>query len=173
MIPPSLSRDAIGYFPDGWRLQINGTSRLILSKSESSSLTPASLAIAIRWRTRFVEEPVAMAPVIPLRRVSLVRIFLGVMPSFSIFMTSRPEALAIRLRLFETAGAVPAPGSASPKTSESMHIEFAVPRCAQEPTVGNVSFSTSFICSGVTTPASTRPGNSRSSEEQKRGLPST
>ena len=144
-MPPLASSDTIGYFPEGWRLQTNGTSRLIRSKSERFSSTPASWASAIRWSTRLVEDPVAIAPATPLSRASRVRILRGVIPSRSSCITARPLALAIRLRLFETAGAVPAPGSAMPSTSLSIHIELAVPRCAQLPTVGRVAFSASFI----------------------------
>ena len=114
-----------------------------------------------------------MAPAIPLSMASLVSIFLGVRPSLSSSITHRPDALAIRFLLLDTAGAVPAPGRAIPSTSVSMHMELAVPRWAQLPTVGRAAFSASFISSNVTVPISNRPGYSRSSEEQNSGLPPT
>lgn len=77
-----------------------------------------------------------MAPAMPFNKASLVRIVLGVMFFSKSSITARPEAFAIRFRLLDTAGAAPAPGRAIPRTSVSIHMEFAVPKWAQLPAVG-------------------------------------
>ena len=114
-----------------------------------------------------------MAPATPLSKASRVRICRGVMPRRSSSMTCRPDCLAMRLWRLDTAGAVPQPGRDMPSTSVSIHMELAVPRWAQLPTVGKAASSAFFISSTVQLPCSTRPGNSRSSLEQNRGLPPT
>ena len=114
-----------------------------------------------------------MAPAMPFKKVSLVIILRGVRFSFKSSMTRLPDALAIRFLRLDTAGAVPQPGSDMPSTSVSIHMELAVPRCAQLPTVGSVIFSASSISSSVISPFSTRPGNSLSSLEQNNSFPFT
>ena len=140
---------------------------------ENRIFQEAGFAPLILFETARLSTILAMAPATPFSSVFLVKIFLGVMPSFNSSITARPEALAMRFLLLEAAKAVPAPGSAMPSTSDSIHMELAVPKWAQLPTVGRAAISAAFISSAVTAPVSTRPGYSRSSLEQNSGFPPT
>jgi hypothetical protein len=62
-------------------LAITGTSRLAASKSSRPIACPARRAMATRWMTAFVEQPMAIATTIALRKAASVWIRSGVSPS--------------------------------------------------------------------------------------------
>ena len=66
--------------PPGFMSATCGTRAAIRLKSSRSSSTPASLAIASRWRTAFVEPPRADVNAIAFSNAGLVMIIRGVMP---------------------------------------------------------------------------------------------
>jgi len=61
----------------------SGVRRLMRSKSSSTNSTPASRATASRWRTAFVEPPVAITAAIAFSRPARVMIARGRTPSRS------------------------------------------------------------------------------------------
>ena len=115
-------------------------------------LTPASCAIAGKWSIVLVEQPSA---------ISIVKAFLNdfsliISLIFTLFLTKSmifiPVCLANLILSAYTAGIVPWPGSAIPKTSHIQFIELAVYIPEQEPQPGQEWSSYSCKSSSVILP---------------------
>ncbi len=94
---------------------------------------PARRAMAIRWMTALVEQPVAMETVTALSTAARVRIFSGLRSSQTMSTMRRPQAEAMRIWLASAAGIELAPGSVSPRLSAIAVIVLAVPIVMQWP----------------------------------------
>jgi hypothetical protein len=78
-------------------LASTGTTRLAASKSSSPISWPARRAWAIRWMMAFVEQPMAIATAMPLRKAFRVSICLGVRSSQTISTMRRPHSELMRM----------------------------------------------------------------------------
>ncbi len=93
--PPTRSRSLITNRPAGRTSTRCGTRRDILSKSSSSSSTPASRAIARRCSTAFVEPATAIVTAIAFSNASRVMMSRGRGPSSaSSFAAATPDSRA-------------------------------------------------------------------------------
>ena len=103
-----------------------GTRREIASKSSSSRGTPASWAMARRWRTALVEPPVAMTTAMAFSSDRRVTMSLGSRPVRSCSTTAIPASKAASARRSEIAGGVALPGSDRPSASTAAAMVLAV-----------------------------------------------
>ena len=97
-IPPALSMSTAVYLPHGFMSARSGVRELILSKSSSVRVTPASRATARRWSTAFVDPPVAMTARIAFSIAGRVMICRGRTSSFRSSSARRPAAFMTSLR---------------------------------------------------------------------------
>ena len=123
--------------------------------------TPASLAMAGRWSEVFVDPPKAISTVMAFAKASAVMMSEGRRSRFTSSMICIPVSLARRIRSAQTAGMVPFPGSAIPRTSVRQFIELAVNIPAQEPTPGQAHPSASRSSSIVIAPILALPTYSK------------
>ena len=114
-------------------LAMTGILRLAASKWSSVIAKPARRAIATMWMTALVEQPIAIATVIALRKARSVWILSGVRPSRTISTMRRPAAAHMRMWLESAARIDDAPGSVMPITSASAVMVEAVPIVMQTP----------------------------------------
>ena len=147
-----------------------GTVSAISSKSESVSGTPASVAIASRWRTVFVEPPRAMSTRIAFFIASSVTICRGVIPSRTSPTARSPVSRASRSLPASTAGVAAVPGSDIPSASVMQAIVFAVYSPWQEPHPGIAAHSSSPSSASLMVPAATCPTASKT-EIRERSRP--
>ena len=112
---------------------MTGTLRLAASKSSSVMLWPARRAMAMTWITALVEQPMAMATAMALRKAERVWIFAGVRSSHTMSTMRRPAAAAMRMWLTSAAGMDDVPGSVMPMTSAIAVMVDAVPMVMQWP----------------------------------------
>ena len=143
--------------PPGRMSATCGTRAAILLKSSSSSSTPASLAMASRWSTAFVEPPSADVSAIAFSNAGLVRIIREVMPSSSIRTTAAPAAWASAWRRGSTAAGDADPGRLMPSASPIELIVLAVNIPPHAPSPGQAWRSISPSCSSVIFPAAQAP----------------
>ncbi len=92
--PPWRSTSFITYLPNGFRSPMCGTLSPMRLKSSMVRSTSASLAMASRCSTTFVEPPNAMATAMAFSNAFLVRMSRAVIPSLSRFTTASPERCA-------------------------------------------------------------------------------
>ena len=142
-IPPAQYKSSIWVSDAGANLQRFGVfedTSLIISKF---ILTFASFAIAVKWSTLFVEHPKAISTVNAFFIDFSLTISLGFISFSSKFIILIPAYLASLILSEYTAGIVPFPGNANPKTSAKQFIEFAVNIPEHDPHVGHALFSSS------------------------------
>src|SRR5262245_46466139 len=114
-------------------LAITGTLRLAASKSSRPIEWPARRAIASRWITALVEQPIAMATTMALRKAASVWTLAGVMSVQAISTARRPASEHMRMWLESAAGMADAPGSVMPMASASAVMVAAVPMVMHTP----------------------------------------
>lgn len=129
-----------------------------------SSSIPHSCAIAGRWSIELVEHPSAMSTASAFSKASRVMRSRGRTFSRTRSITRMPESFAKRRRADITAGIVPFPGSAIPRTSVKQFIEFAVNIPEQDPQDGQHLSSISMKIVFVIRPAWKAPTASATSE---------
>ncbi len=126
---------------------------LIASNVSSDSFTPASLAIAGRCNTVFVEPPSAISTATAFSKAAAVIMSRGQRLAASSAITCIPARFANRNRAAVIAGIVPLPGKPMPRASVRQFIVFAVNIPAQEPQPGQAAISRSHSSSSVNLPA--------------------
>ena len=114
-------------------LASTGTLRLRRSKSSSEMSCFARRACAMTWMIALVEQPSAIATVMPFRKASRVWMLEGRRSSWTISTMRRPTCVAMRWWLASTAGMEEAPGSVMPMASAIEVIVLAVPIVMQVP----------------------------------------
>ncbi|KAF5054367.1 hypothetical protein DSECCO2_388900 [anaerobic digester metagenome] len=144
-----------------------GTASAIVLKVARSSGTPASVAIAIRWRTVLVDPPRAMSTRTAFRSDGRVTIWRGVTCSRTRSTTRSPVSRASRSLPASTAGVAAVPGSDIPSASVMQAIVFAVYRPWQEPQPGIAAHSSSQSSHSFIVPAATRPTPSKTSVSER------
>ena len=143
--------------PPGFMSAMCGTRAAIRLKSSRCSSTPASLAIASRWSTAFVEPPTADVRAMAFSNAGLVMIIRGVMPSSSMRTTAAPAALASAWRRASIAGGDAEPGRLMPIASPIELIVLAVNIPPQAPSPGQARRSISSRSSSLNVPAALAP----------------
>ena len=145
--PPTRCRSVATYLPLGLRSQRTGTLVRMRSKSSTVSVTPAASAIAIKWRTAFVEPPSAIRTVIAFSNALNVSISDGSLLARTASTRTRPLSAAFSAFSGSSAAIVDEPGRLNPKTSIADDIVFAVYIPPQLPAPGIARHSIS--CSSV------------------------
>ena len=120
-----------------------GVASAIRPKSSISSGMPASRAIARRWRTPFVEPPVAATAAIPFSRARRSTIAEGRTSRVTRSMTSSPQRRAASSLAGSSAGMPLRPAGESPMNSMTVLIVFAVYWPPQAPAPGHEALSIS------------------------------
>ena len=161
--PPILKTSFITYWPKGLTLPRCGTLSPMRLKSSSSSSTPASWAMARRWRTAFVEPPKAMTTAMALCSDSRVMMSRAVMPWRSMFTTASPDLRANIVRLRWMAGGAAEPGSDMPMASAAEAMVFAVYIPPQAPSPGQTARSMASTSFWDMVPARQAPTASKAS----------
>ncbi len=118
---------------------------------------PHSCAIAGRWSILFVEQPRAISTVRAFINAFSVMMSRGLMSFSRSSITFIPACFASSIRCEYTAGIVPFPRRAIPKTSVRQFMEFAVYIPEHEPQVGQPFFSYSSSFSAFIVPAANCP----------------
>ena len=126
-------------------------------KSSSSSSTRASLAIASRCSTAFVEPPSAITTAIAFSNASFVMMSRARMFRSMRCITARPDSNAKSSRRRSTAAGDALPGRLMPIASPTDAIVLAVNIPAHEPSVGHARFSISPSSFSVSVPAAHAP----------------
>ena len=101
----------------------------------------------------FVEQPMAIAQLMPLRKCSRVSRRAGVRSSHTASTMRRPQAALMRRWAASTAGMALAPGRLMPQASARPIIVAAVPMVMQVPWLRTMPASTSCHCAAVMRPA--------------------
>jgi hypothetical protein len=95
--------------------------------------TPARRAMAMTWMMALVEQPMAMATVMPFSKASRVSMSVGFRSSHTMSTMRRPAAAHMRLWLASGAGIAEAPGRVMPMASAMAVMVEAVPMVMQTP----------------------------------------
>ena len=148
--------------PPGFMSAMCGTRAAMRLKSSRCSSTPASLAIASRCSTAFVEPPSADVRAMAFSNAGLVMIMRGVMPASSMRTTAAPAARASAWRRGSMAGGDAEPGRLMPSASPIELIVLAVNMPPHAPSPGQAARSISSSSSGVIAPAAQAPTASKS-----------
>ena len=159
--PPASFRSTMKCSPAGFIFTMWGTLSLISFTCRRSSESPASWAMAGRWRMVLVEQPMAMSSVRALLTALSVITSRGRRPRSTSSIIFMPVCLARRTRSAMTAGMVPFPGRAMPRASVMQFMELAVNSPAQLPQPGQDCSSISRAVASSMRPASTAPGASK------------
>ena len=140
-IPPTSLRSVMNISLAGLSFESWGVVLLLLSMSSREMSTPASCAIARRWRTVFEEAPIAISVAGAFIIFFFVIISLAQMFCFTSSTILSPVSFASLRRAAFTAGSVPDFGIERPIASVRQFIEFAVYIPEHEPQVGQALFS--------------------------------
>ena len=124
---------------------------------------PASRASASRWRTAFVDPPVAATAAIAFSNDARVITALGRWFSRSKWTSAAPAARVASSLRGSSAGIVAYPGGDSPSTSIASAIVFAVYCPPQAPLPGQATSSSSFNFASGSLPAACAPTASKTS----------
>ena len=161
--PPILKTSFMTYSPKGFTLPRWGTRSPIRLKSSRLSSTPASWAIAMRWRTEFVDPPNAIVTAIAFSSDSFVMMSFVVMPRLRRFTTASPDMRAKTLRLRWIAGGAAEPGRDMPMASAAEAIVLAVYMPPHAPSPGQTARSMASTSASVIVPARQAPTASKAS----------
>ena len=143
--------------PPGFMSAMCGTRSAIRLKSSRSSATRASLAIASRCSTAFVDPPSAEVTAIAFSNASLVMIWRGVIPRRNMLTTASPARRASPSRRASIAGGDAVPGRLKPIASAIELIVLAVNMPPHAPSPGHALRSISSSSSSLIVPAAHAP----------------
>ncbi len=140
-----------------------GVRSAMRSKSSSSSGRSSSRAIASRWRTPFVDPPVAATAATAFSIASRVMICDGRTSSRTSRIAMRPASYAASVFAGSVAGTSLSPAGLMPRNSSTVAIVFAVNWAPHAPAPGQATFSSSCTSAFDIVPAAAAPTASKTS----------
>ena len=160
-IPPILISSDIKYLPLGFKSATIGVFLPRRVKSSSSMSTPIENAIAIRWRTAFVDPPSAMTTLIAFSKAARVMMSEGLMSFFTRCIIAAPASKQSCCFSGEIASCAEEFGKLMPIASIAEAIVLAVYMPPQDPGPG-IAVSSIFLSSiSDTLPAAWPPTASK------------
>ena len=156
-VPPARYRSVATNRPPGLRSARIGTRELMRSKSSIERGIFASLAMASRCSTEFVEPPVAATPAIAFSIADFVRILDAVTFLRRRSITSSPDRRPAAAFAGSVAGTLESPIGAMPRNSETSAIVLAVNCPPQAPAPGQAEVSSILSRASLMLPRACAP----------------